>query len=261
MTGSRRSLGEGGAVRLQKVLAERGLASRRGAEKLIADGLVRVNGSVVTEMGVKVDPGRDLIEVDEAALGERKALHAVLILHKPLGYVCTRGTGEGKNVMELIRAHPQAQSMNPVGRLDKDSTGLILLTNDGPLQYAIVNPDTHLEKEYEVRFSTPLAKSQADRMEAGVTLDGKKTRPCKVKRLTETLARMTLTEGRNRQIRRMASKVGLEVAALKRLRVGPLNLGSLKEGAWRELDSEELSKLKDFLRIPMGEAKAGNQPG
>lgn len=231
-------------LRLQKVLAERGLASRRGAEALIAQGLVKVNGKVVTEMGVKVDPDTDLIEVDGSGLKAKTQSLCVIMLNKPEGVVTTKAEGEGPNVIQMISDHPRAAEMNPVGRLDKDSCGLQLLTNDGKLQYAIVSPETHLEKEYEVRLSTPSMPGQLERMREGVKLDGRPTREARITPVNNTRFHMVLTEGRNRQIRRMAEKVGLEVSQLRRLRVGPIRLGSLAERKWRELNAVELADLR-----------------
>ncbi len=246
-----------GQVRLQKVLAERGLASRRGAEALIAQGLVKVNGRVVTEMGLKVDPDKDLIEVDQAGLEAKAQDLAVLMLNKPEGIVTTRAEGEGRSVMDLVSAHPLAAQMNPVGRLDKDSCGLLLLTNDGRLQYAIVAPESHLDKEYEVSLSAPAMPGQLARMAEGVRLDGRPTLPARIKPINNTRFLMTLTEGRNRQIRRMAEKVGLEVARLRRLRVGPVELGGLAEGKWRALSPAELKSL----RSAAGMAKVNKKEG
>ncbi len=236
--------------RLQKILADRGIASRRGAEALIAKGLVKVNGVVVTEMGAKADSETDNVEVDQAGLKQTTAAFKVLMLNKPVGVVSTRSEAEGASVMDLIRDHPQAASMNPVGRLDKDSSGLLLLTNDGVLGYAVVDPATHLEKEYEVNLVMPSLPGQLKRMAEGVSLDGRRTRPAFIRPINNNRFLMTITEGRNRQIRRMAEKVGLEVGKLRRLRIGPIDLGDLGEGRWRELDAFELSQLKNSVKKP-----------
>jgi 23S rRNA pseudouridine2605 synthase/23S rRNA pseudouridine2604 synthase len=231
-------------VRLQKALADRGLSSRRGAEALIKEGRVKVNGAVVTEMGVKVDPEKDLIELDPAALKAAEKARVVLMLNKPVGFTTTKSEGEGMTVIDLVRRHPRFRELNPVGRLDKDSSGLLLLTNDGLLQYAIVNPQTHLEKEYEVKVGVPPLPSQLKRMQEGMTLEGHKLRSCVVEKIDAMSFRIILTEGRNRQIRKMADKVGLKVTRLKRLRVGPQELGPLAEGAWRELSAAEVKALQ-----------------
>lgn len=231
-------------VRLQKVLAERGLASRRGAEKLISDGLVKVNGEVVREMGSKVDPETDRIEVDQKTLSKLDKSKVVLMLNKPVGFVTTKSLGEGMTVIDLVRKHPRFADLNPVGRLDKDSAGLLLLTDDGLLQYAIVNPETHLEKEYIVTCSVPALPSQLKRMQDGMTVEGHKLRSSVVDKIDAMNFRIILTEGRNRQIRKMAEKVGLKVTRLQRLRVGPQVLGDLKEGQWRQLSDSEVKALK-----------------
>jgi 23S rRNA pseudouridine2605 synthase len=231
-------------VRLQKVLAERGLASRRGAEKLIADGLVRVNGETVREMGSKVDPESDRIEVDQKTVERLGQSKVVLMLNKPVGFVTSKSLNEGMTVIDLVRKHPRFADLNPVGRLDKDSAGLLLLTDDGLLQYAIVNPETHLEKEYVVTCSVPALPSQLKRMQEGMTLEGHKLRSCVVDKIDAMNFRIILTEGRNRQIRKMAEKVGLKVTRLQRLRVGPQVLGDLKEGQWRQLSAAEVKALK-----------------
>ena len=236
-------------VRLQKVLADQGYASRRGAEKLIADGFVRVNGEVVKTMGIKVDPKIDRVEVDPRAVQKIEKAKVVLMLNKPIGFVTTRSEGEGMTVIDLVRKHPHVSELNPVGRLDKDSCGLLLLTNDGVLQYAIVNPETHLEKEYEVRVSVPALPSQLKRMQEGMIVEGHKLRSCVVEKIDAMRFRIILTEGRNRQIRKMADKVGLKVTRLTRLRVGPILLGDLAEGKWREISHAELAAIKKAVEI------------
>lgn len=235
---------KGGLVRLQKVLADRGIASRRGAEKLIADGLVKVNGVLVKEMGVKINPLSDRIDVDQEAHRKIRKSQVVLMLNKPVGFTTTKSEGEGMTVIDLVRRHPRFAELNPVGRLDKDSCGLLLLTNDGILQYAIVNPETHLEKEYEVQVQVPALPSQLRRIEEGMTIEGHKLRSCVVEKIDALSFRIILTEGRNRQIRKMADKVGLKVVRLTRRRIGPLLLGNLKDGQWRELDATELASLR-----------------
>jgi pseudouridine synthase len=236
-------------VRLQKVLADKGYASRRGAEKLIADGLVRVNGDIVQAMGTKVDPELDRIEVDSKAVKKLEQAKVVVMLNKPIGFVTTKSEGEGMTVIDLIRKHPSFSELNPVGRLDKDSCGLLLLTNDGILQYAIVNPQTHLEKEYEVKVSVPALPSQLKRMQEGMTLEGHKLRSCVVEKIDAMTFRIILTEGRNRQIRKMADKVGLKVTRLTRLRMGPIVLGDLAEGKWREINRAEMTAIKKAVEI------------
>jgi pseudouridine synthase len=235
--------------RLQKVLAARGYASRRGAEKLIAEGRVRLNGETVHTMGLKVDPEKDRIEVDAEALQTIAKTRVVVMLYKPFGVVTTRSEAEGPSVLGLLEKHPLAQSLNPVGRLDKDSSGLLLLTNDGRLQYAIVDPASHVEKEYHVTCNVPPLPSQLKRLQEGMSVEGHRLRSCVVEKLDALSFRIILTEGRNRQIRKMVKKVGLEVRSLKRLRVGPLALGSLAPGSWRELSSKEIKALEAATEI------------
>jgi len=227
-------------IRLQKRMAELGLASRRGAETLILAGRVRVNGVPVTELGTRVDPLVDLVELDAQGAPPRGPLG--FILNKPVGYVTTKGGEEGPNILALLP--PSAADMSYAGRLDKDSHGLVLLLEDGRLNYALTAPDTHLEKEYLVQVDDKVALSQLEKIARGMTLNDGPTRPCRVSAVGERGFRLWLTQGRKRQIRRMASKVGLEVTDLLRVRIGPLSLGSLDDGAWRELTPAEDGALR-----------------
>lgn len=232
-------------VRLNKRLADLGLASRRRAEALILAGQVRVNGVVATDLATKVDPDKDLVAVDEAALaptGPRGFL-----LNKPVGYVCTKGGEEGPTIMDLL---PEgAADMAYAGRLDKDSRGLVLLLRDGRLNYALTAPATHLPKRYEVRCAQEPASSQLQKLAAGVNLREGRTRPAQVERLGPGRFAIRLTEGKNRQIRRMCERVGLEVADLKRTHIGALGLGALAEGHWRELAQAEEAALRQAVGL------------
>ncbi len=236
------------SIRLQKAIADRGLASRRKAEELIVAGKVKVNGQVVTELGTKVDPAKDVLVVDGLALATLKASQVVLLLNKPTGYATTRDKAEGSIVMQLISRHPQAAELNPVGRLDRDSRGLLLFTNDGLLHYALMDPARHLEKEYEVRVGPAVNAGQLKKMAQGLAIDGVMTKPCKVEPMGEDGFRITLTEGRNRQIRKMAAKVGLTVLDLKRVRQGPVVLAGLPEGRFRELAPSEVAALSAAIK-------------
>jgi pseudouridine synthase len=230
--------------RLNKVLAHQGHASRRDAEKLITDGRVKVNGVVVRELATKVDPAVDKVEVEAAALAEKQAATSWIMLNKPSGVVCTKADGEGPNVMGYLPDEPALQALRPIGRLDKESRGLIFLSNDGVLGYAILDPDTHLEKEYEVQVAERLGESHLDKFRAGMIVDGKRTRPAPCQMVGENRFRVSLSEGRNRQIRRMTDKMGVTVTDLFRVRIGPISLGPLPEGRWRRLREDEVNSLR-----------------
>jgi len=230
----------GAGVRLQKRMADLGMASRREAERLIVAGRVRVNGAVVTELGLRVDPVADRVELQAEAPGAAGA--AGYVLNKPVGYVTTKGEEEGPNILALLP--PPAADMAYAGRLDKDSRGLVLLLRDGRLNYALTAPETHLEKEYRVEVAEAPAASQLEKMARGLSLNDGPTRPCRVSPPQGRSFRLWLTEGRKRQIRRMASKVGMEVTDLLRVAIGPLALGGLAEGAWRELGARDEAALR-----------------
>lgn len=228
-------------------MADMGLASRRASEELIRQGKVRVNGQVVTELGTRVRPGTDRISLEEGALEGLRGRRTVLLLHKPPGYATTRDEGEGRIVTQLIASHPLAAALNPVGRLDRDSRGLLLFTNDGVLHYALMDPERHLEKEYAVQVRPAPKEGQLAKMAAGLVIEGQATRPCRTRSLGGDRFSIILTEGRNRQVRKMCAKVGLEVLDLCRIRQGPLELGGLAQGAWRELSASEIAMLDRAL--------------
>lgn len=231
-------------MRLQKYLASCGVASRRTAEKLIADGRVSVDGQVITEMGVQVEIGQD-IRVD-GKLVTPEPEKRYIMYHKPAGEVTTASDPEGRaTVLDKFRDFPVR--LYPIGRLDYDSEGLLLLTNDGDLTERMLHPSHEVEKVYLARVSNEFTPAEARRLENGVMVDGRKTARAKVKILgfknlyTDIL--VTIHEGRNRQVRKMVAEVGHEVVMLRRIRFGPLKLGELPRGMWRELTSEELSEL------------------
>lgn len=233
-------------VRLQKFLADAGVCSRRHGEAMIAAGRVRVNGAVVTEMGLKVEPLADKVEVDGAVVKPPATPDYVYIaVNKPKGYVSSCAQRNARLVVDLVDIE---QRVYPVGRLDKDSTGLILLTNDGRLHLEMSHPSFDHEKEYEVWLREPVMPGAVRKLREGLLLDGVKTRPAKVTVLMSTHVRMVLQEGRNRQIRRMFKKVGNEVVALKRIRFGNINLSNLKEGGWRYLTAKEVEGLLKGLK-------------
>lgn len=229
-------------IRLNKYLAGLGVASRREADRLISDGLISVNGKVVKEMGVKVDPEKDKVTVSNQVLKRQEKL-IYIMLHKPANYVTSvkRTRVEKKIVLDLIKIK---ERIYPVGRLDKDTTGLLILTNDGTLTYKLTHPSVGCEKEYEVTVDGLIKKGQIDKLKAGVKLWGEKTKRTQVKKIGPNQMQIVLTEGRNRQIRRICQKVGLPVKKLKRIRIKNLKLGSLLEGEWRYLTADEVKMLK-----------------
>ena len=230
--------------RLQKYLAECGVASRRKSEELIAAGKVKVNGHVA-QIGDKIDPRRDLVTVRGKKVRKTQRNYYIL-LHKPRGYVTTVSDELGrKTVMDLVRDIDAR--LYPVGRLDKDSEGLLLLTNDGAFANALTHPRHAYSKKYRVTIRGKVDDSALLQLREGIDLDGRMTAPCDVTVLTaeenRTVLEFVLHEGRNRQIRRMCEAVDLEVIRLKRIAVGSLKLDMLPVGKWRELTDNEVQKL------------------
>ena len=229
-------------VRLNKYLAEQGIASRREADKLIEAGLVKVNGKTVTEMGIRVDPAKDKVEVDNAAVKESRNL-VYIALNKPKGYVCSmKATKMDPDIVTDLVDVPER--IYPVGRLDKDTTGLLLLTNDGTLVNQIIHPSSESEKEYEVTFYQQIPMGSIRKLEEGVRLSGEKTLPTTVKKVAPAKIHITLREGKNRQVRKICQKVGFPVKSLKRIRIKNLHLGDLPLGRWRYLTDQEVKMLK-----------------
>jgi pseudouridine synthase len=226
-------------VRLQKFLSSAGYCSRRRGEVYIKEGKVRVNGRIITELGTKVDPDKDRIHIDGQLLTVRQT-PVYIALNKPRSYVTTCNQKNQKIVVDLVDI---PERIYPVGRLDKDSTGLLLMTNDGNLHHHLLHPSFDHEKEYIVTVATPISDSALSKMEKGIIVLGEKTRPALVKRLSSNRFSIQLKEGRNRQIRRMVKKTGHRVTALKRVRVANVELGDLPEGAWRHLTQKEIQQL------------------
>lgn len=226
-------------MRLAKFLAHGGVASRRKAEEIVAKGLVTVGGEVVT------DPARDVDTSDDVRVnGSPIAAEAreVWLVNKPAGVVSTaREPGSRPAVVELVRTSAR---LYPVGRLDADSTGLLLLTNDGELANHLTHPRYEVPKTYLVRLRTPLADRDLERLRQGVELEDGLTAPAQVRRRGEREIEVVLREGRNRQVRRMLEAVGNRVVALRRIRFGPLELGGLKEGDARRLSDREVAALR-----------------
>ena len=236
-------------MRLQKYLALSGVASRRNAEKMIADGRVAVNGAVITEMGVQVDEFHDKVTVDGNLCHLEEEKH-YLAYNKPIGEVTTVTDPEGRaTVMDKFRDYPVR--LYPVGRLDYDSEGLILLTNDGDLMNNLLHPSREVDKEYLVKVSNRVTDEQIRRLRAGVQLDdGRMTSPADVHLVRyEAFASVLLVsihEGRNRQVRRMFSAIGHEVVSLKRVGFATIKLHDLPRGQWRRLNDVEVKKLKEL---------------
>lgn len=229
--------------RLQKILSNYGVASRRKAEQMIIDRRVRVNGNTAS-LGDVADDEEDVIEVDGVRL-KRQPARVVLMLNKPRGYVCTLSDEKGrKNVAELVSGC--GARVYPVGRLDLNSEGLLLLTNDGELANRLTHPKKEVDKVYLVWLSHYIPGCE-DSIASPIEIDGRETSPAKVetiKRDGETaLLRITIHEGRNRQIRRLCERANVTVTRLRRVAEGPLQLGDLKPGQWRVLTEEEIAGL------------------
>ena len=233
-------------VRLQKFMAEQGVASRRKSEDLIRAGKVKVNGHVA-EIGMKINPRKDLVTVGKQKLTNVKNRKMVYVmLNKPRGYVTTVSDELGrKTVMDLLPDF--GCRIYPVGRLDKDSEGLLLLTNDGSFTNCMTHPSHEYAKVYRVTVRPVVNDDILFNLRNGIEIDGRMTAPCEVTVLTEEENRVVLEfilhEGRNRQIRKMCESQGLEVARLKRISIGPVKLGMLKQGDYRELSEQDVKKL------------------
>ena len=228
--------------RLQKILSQAGIASRRASERLMLDGRVTVNGTTVRELGTKADPVRDDIRVDGSRikLVERRLY---LLLNKPRGYVSTRSDPERRpTVIDLLRG--VRDYVYPVGRLDFDSEGLLILTNDGDLAAKLTHPRHGVARVYEARVLGVPDDHDLDRLQKGVVIDGDKTGPADVKTLGPGHLRVTVREGRNRQVRKMCDAIGHPVTHLSRVAIGPIQDARLKLGHWRELSEAEVKKLR-----------------
>ncbi len=242
--------------RLQRVLADAGYGSRRACEELIESGSVKVNGEVVDALPAWVDPTQDRIVVDGKALKPPER-HVYIMLFKPRGVVSTNSDPEGRvRAIDLVK-HPANPRLYPVGRLDLDSSGLLLLTNDGELANRLTHPRYEVHKGYEVTVGGSLTDAEVAKLEAGIFLHdqegtGKRTRETQLsirkRDRTRTMLYMELREGRNRQVRRMLLRVGHPVKKLRRIRMGPLELKGLAVGEWRELTARELQALRRAAR-------------
>ncbi len=225
-------------MRLVKYLAHSGIASRRAAERIISSGRVRVGGELVTDPARDVDAGSG-VEVDGAPVAPEP--REVWMLNKPANVVSTASEpGRRRSVIDLVASR---RRLYPVGRLDADSTGLILIANDGELANRLTHPRFEVPKTYRAILKAPPARSQLRRLREGVTLDDGPTQPARARQIDQREIEIVITEGRNRQVRRMVSKVGNEVVGLRRIGFGPLELGSLAEGESRRLSRSELRRL------------------
>lgn len=232
-------------VRLQKFIADAGVSSRRKAEELIAAGKVRVNGAVA-HIGDKVDPKRDTVTVSGKKI-KRETANVYIMMNKPRGYVTTLSDEKDRKcVAELIK--DVEKRVYPVGRLDRDSEGLLLFTNDGQFANALMHPSHHIQKTYRVSVRPKVTEAQITALTSSLMIDGRKTVPADVRVVSneedKSILEIILFEGRNRQIRRLCEEAGLETLRLKRLSIGQLGLGKLRPGEYRELTNEEVSLLK-----------------
>jgi 23S rRNA pseudouridine2605 synthase len=237
-------------LRLQKFLARAGVASRRGSEDLMSAGRVSVNGVVVRELGSRVDPVSDEVRVDGrlVRLGER---HSYLILHKPAGYLTTMDDPHGRPIVRELVPAAEHPGLFPVGRLDFDTTGLLLFTTDGALAHRLLHPSRHVPKRYRAEVEGRLGEKEAAKLRAGVPLCDGVTKPAEVRVLAlretpvvTTAVEIALSEGRKHQVKRMLAYVGCPVVSLKRVAFGPLQLDRLPCGTWRSLDDAEIAALR-----------------
>ena len=254
--------------RLQKIISTAGVASRRAAEELITQGRVEVNGKTVRTLGTKADPERDEIKVDGRRIKEQKRKRYIL-LYKPRGYVTTRSDPQGRpTVMDLLQGGKEYGY--PVGRLDYDSEGLLLLTNDGALAARLMHPSHEIEKVYEARVRGVPAPEDLERLAKGIVLDGKRTAPAKIRladrppKVTasgaeQTVVEVVLHEGRQRQVRRMFESIGHPVGRLRRTRIGPIVDEQIPIGHWRDLTSEEIARLQRASGLAASVAETGRR--
>jgi len=238
--------------RLQKVLAAAGLASRRACEIMISDGRVEVNGRIVTEQGMRIDPERDVVRVDGSRIPPPRR-HLYLVLNKPRGVVSTLDDPQGRRTLDDLLGslrHGKQSRLFHVGRLDTDTEGLLILTNDGDFAQRLAHPSFEVPKTYLAEVAGSVTPATVKRLREGLTLDDGPVRPTAVKLVSTTgeksLIKITLLEGRNRIVRRTMEAVGHPVRRLSRTGIGPVRLGNLKVGAFRELSRDELGALLDL---------------
>lgn len=224
-------------MRLNKYIAYLNIASRREADKLIKDGKVKVNGEIIINPAIQVGENDKII----CDIEDYKNEKIYIKLNKPVGYVVSNNKKEGKPIYKLL--DEKLKKLYPVGRLDKDSKGLILFTNDGVFSRKIIGEESECEKEYYVKLEGNISDGALKKLEFGISLDGKKLKPAIVKRVSKNSFNIILKEGRNRQIRRMCEKVGFEVILLKRLRISNIYLNDLQEGKFEYLTKDEINSI------------------
>lgn len=237
-------------IRLQKYLANNGVDSRRKCEELIVSGKVKVNNEIITKLGTKIDPEKDVIKLDNKII-KKENKHIYILLNKPKGYLCTYRDSFGRQtIFDLIKEIKI--KLNYAGRLDYLSEGLVLLTNDGDLIYKITHPKKKIKKVYIVKINGIPEKKHIEKLEKGASLSPNIiTRPCFIKMIkkknSSSIFRITLWEGKKRQIRRMFSLIGFSVLKLKRIKIGTLSLDDLKVGQYRYIQNDEIEKLKNII--------------
>ncbi|TXJ56203.1 rRNA pseudouridine synthase [Brachyspira aalborgi] len=224
-------------MRLNKYIAYLNIASRREADKLIKDGKVKVNGEIIINPAIQVRENDKII----CDIEDYKNEKIYIKLNKPVGYVVSNNKKEGKPIYKLL--DEKLKELYPVGRLDKDSKGLILFTNDGVFSRKIIGEESECEKEYYVKLEGNISDGALKKLEFGISLDGKKLKPAIVKRVSKNSFNIILKEGRNRQIRRMCEKIGFEVILLKRLRISNIYLNDLQEGKFEYLTKDEINSI------------------
>lgn len=233
-------------MRLQKYMAKCGVASRRKSEEIISKGLVKVNGKIVDELGVQIDPTKDVVEVDGKTI-KLETNKIYIMVNKPVGYVTTlKDEKDRKVVTDLIEG--VRERIYPVGRLDIDTTGLLILTNDGDLTFKLTHPSNKVSKRYIAIVEGVPTKYELDRFRNGLVIDGRKTSKANIKVAKryddESILDISIYEGRNRQVKKMCEKINHPVKKLKRISIGEIELGGLDIGNWRYLNQEEIDYLK-----------------
>lgn len=244
-----------GAVRIQKILADAGLGSRREAEEWIREGRVEVNGQAA-HLGDRADPAKDAIRLDGKRVKPASGQKTYILLNKPRGYVTTVSDPQQRDTVLDLLPGGLRRGVKPVGRLDVQTEGLLLLSNDGDLARLVTHPSSGCQKEYVVKVSGVPAENDLDRLRRGIRLEGRPTKPCRIERIGTTgrsgegnsWLRVVLTEGRTRQVRRMLEMIGHPVSKLKRVAIGPIRDDGLPVGAHRRLSAEEVRALRESLR-------------